>query len=216
MSQQALDLKRSCRIVRGHLRLFGAFVVLGLAMGIAYPLVIPPTLQGTALVVLPQVAAQAAAAEAATGAPPDLIDTQVVIAGSDPVLSAALPHVSPAMSLPTLQGKVKVVSLTESIVSITASGSTPAQAETTANAVASSYIAYVSGRNSPIGYVEAKVLESAVTATGTTLTKRITIDGILGVLGGVLMGFVVALAVGRNDRRLKELDRMRHPLPTRV
>lgn len=209
MSQQALDLQRSFRIVRRHFKLFWGFVVLGLLIGVGYAAVKPPELSGTALVVLPQIASQAAAAQNATGvASSDVIDTQVLVAGSDPVLSAALPHVSPPMSLQTLKKKVQVVSLAGSVVSITASGSTAAQAETTANAVAQSYISYVTGPRSAVGHLDAKFLESASNATGSTLSKRMAIDGALGLVGGVLVGFVVALAVGRRDRKLKERDRV--------
>lgn len=209
MSQQALDLQRSFRIVRRHFKLFWGFVVLGLLIGVGYAAVKPPVLSSTALVVLPQIASQAAAAQNATGvASPDVIDTQVLIAGSDPVLSAALPHVSPPMSLQTLEKKVQVVSLAGSVVSITASGSTAAQAETTANAVAQSYISYITGPRSAVGHLDAKLLESAANAMGSTLPKRMAIDGVLGLVGGVLVGFVVALAVGRRDRKLKERDRM--------
>ncbi|MGH3280472.1 MAG: Wzz/FepE/Etk N-terminal domain-containing protein [Trebonia sp.] len=209
MSQQALDFQRSFRIVRRHFRIFWSFVVLGLLIGVGYAVVKPPTLSGTALVVLPQVATRAAAAEAATGvASSDVIDTQVLIADSDPVLSAALPNVSPPMPVQTLKKTVHVTSLAGSVVSITATGSTADQAETTANAVADSYIAYVTGPSSPVGRVEAKVLESASNATGPTLLTRIAIDGGLGIVGGVIVGFVIALAVGRRDRRVSERDRM--------
>jgi capsular polysaccharide biosynthesis protein len=207
LSQQALNLRKSLRIVQRHLKLFGAFVVLGLIIGVAYAVMEPPVLESTALVVLPQLASQADA-QAASGVESDLIATQAVIAGSDPVLSAALSHVSPAMSLQSLRDKIQVSSLTGSVISISASGSTPAQAEATANAVANSYIAYVTGPTSAVGNVEAKVLESAATATGTTFAERIAIDGLMGALAGVLVGFVVSLGVGRNGRQLKERDRI--------
>lgn len=206
MSQQPLDFQRSFRIVRRHLKLFWTFIVVGLLIGVVYAVVAPPTLSSTALVVLPQVASQSAA-EAASGTEADIIDTQVVIAESNPVLSAALPNVSPSMSLSALQKRVQVTSLAGSVVSITASGSTAAQAEATANAVAASYVAYVTGDKSPI-LIKAKLLQSATIATGITLPERMVIDGFLGALAGALVGFVVALAVGRRDARPKERDKM--------
>jgi len=209
MSQQPLNLQRSFRIVRRHLRVFWAFVGIGLLVGVVYTVAAGPSLSATALVVLPQVATQTAEAQAETGvASSDVIDTEVLIADSDPVLTKALPHVSPAMSLSTLQKRVQVTDLTESVVSITANGSSAAQAETTANAVASSYMAYITSSSSPVGPVEAKLLESAGTATGPSLPERLAIDGLLGVIAGVLVGFVVALAVGRREARIKERDRM--------
>ena len=120
MSQQALDLRRSIQIVRRHIKLFGAVVVLGLIVGAAYPVIEPPMFSSTALVVLPDLSAQngqSAAAGTAGSADSD-IDTQAVIADSDSVLAGALSHVSPAMSLQALQSKVQVTTLTGNIISI--------------------------------------------------------------------------------------------------
>lgn len=210
MSQQAIDLRTSMRIVRRHRRLFGAIVALGFLIGAGYTVLKPPMLTGTALVVLPQAPAQSGTGTSSgtTGGTDTASDlsTQAVIASSNPVLLGALPHISPPMSLQALQNAINVKSLTGSILSISGSGKTPAQAEATANAVANSYISYVGAANSPVGHVPAKLLESATNATGTKLPERIAVDGILGALAGALVGFIVSLAIGRNDRRLTERD----------
>jgi capsular polysaccharide biosynthesis protein len=211
MSQQALNMQRSMQIVRRRWKLFGAIVALGLLIGAAYAVLKPPMPTSTALVVLPQAAAAQSAQAAASGTgdttgTDTFIATQAVVASSDAVLAGALPHVSPAMSLQALSGKVQVKSLAGSILSISASGGTAAQAEATANAVANSYVAYVSTANSPAGHVPAKVLEPATSATGSKLPGRIILFGLLGALAGALVGFVVSLAIGRNDRRLTERD----------
>jgi capsular polysaccharide biosynthesis protein len=208
MSQQPLNLRRSVQIVRRHKRLFGAVVVLGLLIGAAYAVLKPPMLTSSALVVLPQLPAtsgQTASSSAGGGAGTD-IDTQIVIAGSDAVLAKALPHVSPAMSLQALENNIKATSLTGNIISIAASGKTAAQAETTANAVASSYVAYVSAADSPVGRVLARILQPAANATGAKLPTRIAIYGLLGALAGALVGFIISLVIGHNDRRLRERD----------
>ena len=206
MSQQALDLRRSIQIVRRRKKLFGAVVTLGLLAGAAYAVLKPPMLTSTALVVLPQAASQSAQAGASgTGNGPD-IATQEVVASSIPVLSSALPHVSPPMSLQTLQARVQVTSVADSILSISASGATAEQAEATANAVANSYIAYVGAATSPVGHVSASILESATTATGSKLPTRVVMFGLLGALAGALVAFVISLAIGRNERRLVERD----------
>ena len=106
------------------------------------------------------------------------------------------------MSLETLHGRVQVSSLTPDILAIGAQGTTAAQAEDIANAVADSYISYVSSPGSP----DARVLEPATSATGTPLPKRLLVNGGLGALLGALAGAIVALAIGRNDRRLRERD----------
>lgn len=236
MSQQALDLRRATQIVRKHRKIFGVVVVLGLLTGAAYATLKPPMMSSTALVVLPGLLAQSAQSAASngggTGSASDIyMATQVVIAGSDAVLADALPHVSPDMPLQVLQKNVHVTSVSgSSIISFTASGSTAAQAEDTANAVANSYIAYTNSRtdpignvsansgnnsignvsansgNSPIGNMSAKMLESATIATGSKIPERIAFYGLLGALAGALLGFIGSLAVGRNDRRLVARD----------
>jgi capsular polysaccharide biosynthesis protein len=210
MSEQGLSLRRSVQIVRRHKMVFGAVVALGLFLGAAYAAVKPPMLTSTTLVVLPQASASAtgqgsSSANAADSAGTDMA-TQVVIADSDAVLAAALPHVSPSMSLLTLQSKVQVKSLTANVLSISATGGTADQAEATANAVANSYIAYVTAANSPVGKTSATVLEPATTATGSKLPEQLAIFGLLGALAGALVGFIISLAIGQNDRRLTERD----------
>ena len=95
-----------------------------------------------------------------------------MIAGSNSVLSAALPHVSPAESLSALKSKVKVTSVTDSIISISASGGNAGEAEATANAVAKSYVSYITAPDNPVGK-RASVLEAATSATGTKLPEQL-------------------------------------------
>lgn len=213
MSQQALNLRRSVQIVRRHRKLFAAITILGLLIGAAYAVLKPPSLSSTALVVLPGQGQQAAASStgnSGTGGSSNgessFIATQVVIAGSDSVLSHALPHVRPAMSLQALAGRIHTANLAGNIISISAAGGTASQAEATANAVASSYIAYIGTSASPVGRVPASILESATSATGPRQPERIALFGLVGLLAGALVGFVVSLAIGRHDRRLTERD----------
>jgi capsular polysaccharide biosynthesis protein len=150
MSDQALDLRRSAQIVRRHRVLVGTVAVLGILAGGAYAALKPPMLTSTALVVLPQ-AAQSAQGAAANVAPDPFMATQEVIATSNPVLSDALPHVRPAMSLDELRHQLQLGSLTSYIISISAKGKVAADAEATANAVADSYIGYISSPGSRSG-----------------------------------------------------------------
>jgi capsular polysaccharide biosynthesis protein len=209
MSQQPLNMRRSVQSVRRHKRILGAVVILGLLIGAAYAVLTPPMLKSSALVVLPDAPSstgQAASSTTAGSSAATDIATQMVIAGSNPVLAAALPHVSPAMSLAALQSKIAVSSLTGNIISVTASGKTAAQAETTANAVAQSYVAYVGAPGSPPGRVLARILQPAASATGGKLLTQIAIDGLLGALAGALAGFIASLVIGQNDRRLRDRD----------
>jgi hypothetical protein len=110
------------------------------------------------------------------------------------------------MSLDALRLGVQVSSPAPYIISVTAQGKNAADAEATANAVANSYISYVGSPHSPVGGIGARLLESARSASGTAPIEWTVICGLLGGLAGALIGVIVALAIGRNDRRLRERD----------
>ena len=208
MSQQVLDLRRSAQIVRRRKLLIGVIVALGILAGCAYSVLKPPMLTATALVVLP-VSAQSAAAGggSANGSGPNSYTaTQEIIASSTQVLSAALPHVRPAMSLEQLRGDIQIGSPTSLILSIDAKGKVATDAAATANAVARSYIGYVNAASSPIGRVSASLLQPATSAAGRGPLHAMIVTGLFGALVGALVGIIVALAVGRNDKRLRERD----------
>ena len=209
MSQGTLDLRW---IVRRIWPAVGAVAVWGLLAGMAVAALHPPMLTSTALVVLPAAVQSAGSATgpgagaATTSGPYPYMATQIVIAGSDPVLSGALSQVSPAVSLQALRAKINVTSPATGILSISAKGRTAAQAEATANAVAGSYTAYVDSRASLAGFVSAHVLESAGSATGTQpLKKSLLVTGLIGVPAGALIGIIVSLAIGRRDLWFRQL-----------
>ncbi len=208
MSQQALDLRRSTRIVRRHKIILGVAALLGILAGAAYAVIHPPLLTSTALVVLPQSAQSSAAADVAatTGAPDTFTSTEVVVADSYAVLQSALPNVRPVSTLDQLRKAVQTSSLTDYIIAISAQGKTAGDAEATANAVAQSYVSYVSAGSSPIGIVPARMLEPAESASGPAPLESLLISALIGALVGGLIGVVVALAVGRRDKRLHSRD----------
>ena len=181
------------QIVRRHRAIVGIAAAVGLLAGAAYTVVQPPMLTSSALVVLPS--------STHTNAP-----TQVVIADSDPVLAGALPHIHPAMSLEALSSKVQVKSLTPNVLAVGGEGSSAAQAKGIANGVANSYVAYVGAANNPGVQVQARVLELATYATGTSLITGVIITALIGGLAGALLGAIGALAISRNDRRLRKRD----------
>ena len=193
MSQQTLDLRESIRIVRRYKKLIGIFVVLGAICGCAYVVLNPPKMTSEAVIVVP-------------AASPTAMATDVVVAGSDPVLSAALPNIRPPLPLDDLLQHVQVTSLTTSLIQVTGVSSTAAGAESIANAVANSFIAYVGSSNSPIGRLQAQVFESATTANGAGLPGRLLSFGLMGSLGGFLIGFIVVVAINRGDRKLRQRD----------
>ncbi len=194
MSQQALSLRRSARIVRRHSAILGIAIALGVLAGAVFSALHPPLLASRAVVVLP----------------PNTRDiaTQVVVAGSDPVLAGALQSARLGVPLTTLRHQVQVKSLTSNVLAINTLGQTAAQAEDIANAVASSYIAYLTSPGSAVVVVHARVLDPATPATGTPLVVRLLVAGLAGAVLGGLVGVVVALAVSRGDRRLRERDQI--------
>lgn len=191
MSEQALDLGTSLRILRRNKPIVGIAAALGLTAGLAFAVLKPPLLTSQAEVALPS---------------SRNIATEVFVASSNPVLTIALRHLGSPMSLQALRGRVRSKSLTPTIISISAQGETAAQAEDIANAVADSYIVFIGSTNSPGLRTPAAVLQAATSATGTPLQDRLPVTGLLGAMLGLLIGAIVVLATRRNDRRLWERD----------
>ena len=101
------------------------------------------------------------------------------------------------MSLDTLDSRVQATRAAADLMSVSAVGDTPAQAVETANAVARSYVAYVSSANNLVGQLPVQVLQPATTATGTALPSRLFYAAAPGVLAGMVIGIVIALAIGQ-------------------
>lgn len=191
-SEQPLDLKRFMQIVWRRKVFVGALTAFGLAAGIAYTTLQPAMLTSQALVLLS----------------PSIHDssTQVVIAGSDPVLGGALRSLDSAESTQTLRSRIHVQALSSNVISITAQGSTADLAEHTASAIARSDVVYLRSRANPGGAQHAQVLGNATAASATSLPVRLFTGGGLGLLGGLLIGVIAAFAISRSDRRLRERD----------
>jgi capsular polysaccharide biosynthesis protein len=186
-----LDARTLLYAVRRHKAVFGVLFLLGLAAGTAFTLIRPPMLASKVLVVVPGTR---------------FIQTQAVIAGSDPVLMAAGRSLHPPIALVTLHHRVSVASVTSTVLAITALGKTAGQAQHIANAVAHSYVTFVKAPKSPGGKASAQVLENATSAVGATLQARMAETGGLGALVGAVIGIIVAAAIGRTDRRIRERD----------
>jgi capsular polysaccharide biosynthesis protein len=165
--------------------------MLGIAAGAAFALIRPPMLASKVLVVV---------------AGTRYIQTQAVIASSDPVLFAAGRSLDPPITLEALHHRVSAANVTPTVIAITALGRTASQAQDIANAVARSYVTFVKSPRSPGGKVNAQVLESATPAVGATVQARTAEAAGLGALAGAVIGIIVAAAIGRTDRRLRERD----------
>ena len=207
MNRQGLGLRRSIQTVWRYKILVGAVMILGMLAGGAYAHLKPPAMTSTALVVLPPPSQNSQlAAGTGSGTANPYTATQEVIAGSNQVLSNALPDVRPAMSLAELRRQIQIGSVTPYVISITAKGKTAADAEAAANAVASSYLQYVNSVGNAAVHVPAVSLERAASATGTEPLTQLIADVLLGAIAGLIVGAVIALAVGRRDQRLRERD----------
>lgn len=189
MTDQALSARSVLRLVRRHKVVISGLILLGLLVGAVYSAVEPPRLTATALIVLP-------------GTVRDM-PTQVVIAGSTPVLGAAARASHVAESLPAFQKQVQVKSLTSNILSISVQGTTARQAEDSANAVARSYAGFYAVTSKG---AEAQILEPATVAPGTSRLASMLLAGLIGALAGAVIGIAIAVALSRGDRRLRNRD----------
>lgn len=192
MSVGSLDTRKSLYIVRTYKKLFIGITVLGFLIGITYAVLTPPTQSSQALVVYPS--------------PPSSISTETYIAKSDPVLESALHDLNPGMSLGTLRSSISVSNLTSTVISIAGSARNAGTAEAIANAMSRSFVSYRSSAESPVPPMQVKVLQPAANTTGRSDLMQYVIYGIIGLLSGALVAFIVVLAIGRNNRRLKERD----------
>jgi capsular polysaccharide biosynthesis protein len=192
MSQQVLDVRGFLQAIRRYRKVVILAAAVGLAAGVAFTVLRPPMLVSKAVVVLPVSASR-------------YIATQAVVAGSDPVLSDAIPKIDRDWSVTDLRRRINVTSPTPNLIQISAQGTTAAQAEDIANAVANSYVSYVSSATSP-AQVDARLLEQATPATGTALPVRLLMAGGLGALAGTLVGAIIAVAMSRRERRLRQRD----------
>jgi uncharacterized protein involved in exopolysaccharide biosynthesis len=190
MSQETPGLRRFPLNARRRWAAVGAVAVLGLLAGVGYGALSPPLLTSKTLVLLPSSAGRFAG-------------TQVVIAGSDPVLVGAMRGVDPPVSLQTLRSRVQVERLTANVLLISAQGPTAAQAEGTVSAVANSYIGYIGSPRLVGGRLQAQVLDPATTATGTPLSHRLLVTGGLGALLGALIGAIAVITLSRSGRRFQ-------------
>ncbi|GAA1561600.1 hypothetical protein GCM10009789_13560 [Kribbella sancticallisti] len=206
MSTQELDVKKSWRAIRRQRRVVAAVAVLGLLGGIGYALVEPPLHTATSLVVLPPPPATDAEKEAGTQS----IETQVFIAGSEPVLKSAGQNLAPPLVTDVVRDRVKVVAVTQDVIKIDARGSSAQQAMRLANAVAEVYLVFVTTDQKLPGDLGkktgARMLEEATTARGGNLAIHLGIFGLLGALLGAVAGSIGVLAAARGDRRLRLRD----------
>jgi capsular polysaccharide biosynthesis protein len=207
MSQQSLDLRTSFQIARRHRVLIGGLAALGLLAGIIYAVINPPKMTAEALVVIPQLTSSSDATVTNEGTVVTSgTETQMLVAGSDPVLLAAMKNISPSLTLQQLRTDVQASNPAGAIIAIDGHSTSGTQAVGIANAVANSYVAYVASSSSPAGHLNAHLLQAAADPTGDSFVEELLPGVLIGVIAGALIGFIIALARGRNERRLRKRD----------
>ena len=203
MSAQELDLKKSWRAIRRQRRVVFAAAGVGLLAGVGFGLLNPPMHAATSLVVLPPPPVSSADNSAGSHS----IETQVLIAGSEPVLRSAAQNVDPPLAAEEVRERVDVKALTRDVIEINAQGPSADDAILLANAVAGIYLTYVTTEQSlpsDLGYQSGpRLLEEASTAQGGSLAVHLVGFGLLGALFGGVLTAVGILAVARGDRRLR-------------
>lgn len=136
MSEQLTDMRSTMATLRRRGRLLAAAAALGLAAGVAYVFVEPPPLTSTTLVLLPT----PALAESSSSD----VETQVRIALSGTILERAGQTVEPKLSARQVEKRVKVSAPTNQLLQIEATSTNAAEAQAISQALADSYVGYVS------------------------------------------------------------------------
>ena len=163
-----------------------------LVAGIVFAVLHPPVLTSTATVLL---APQPQSPQAATsnGAPDPYTATQEVISQTVTrcLRRRCLLSVQPCPSL-SFVATFGWKPANSPLITVTAKGRVAADAEATANAVASSYIGYVNSAGNPAGH-KAVMLELATGATGRSLPVWLLIVGGFSALYGAIVGAIGTL-----------------------
>lgn len=147
MGEQPLTLRFALRAVSRHRLLLGAVALVGALLGIVYGVERPPLPSATALVLLPSTSSvtQTTSGTATSG----LNATQIIIATSTPVLSAAGRAVSPPMGPQALKRDVTVTSVSQDVLQVVVHAPKAGDAVRLANAIASSYVYFVTKAPAP-------------------------------------------------------------------
>ncbi len=152
MSEQALDLQFVLSTMRRRRRLLTAATLAGGLAGAVLVHFHPPMYSSTSLVLLPD-----QSTVGSTG--PRDMSTETRIVTSDAVLGRARQQVKPVLSSERIRALVTASSSSENMLQIDARGSTAEAAESLAQAVAASELAYENGSSNSISQAEKTALD---------------------------------------------------------
>ena len=178
MSQQTPGLSRFVQIIERYSILIGLLALLGGLAGAVFAALHPPGATSRALVVF---AAPSCPAEGAICGGP-MFSPKYILAGV----------------LKEFPNGVQIELVTGSVMSVSATAGTMAQAEANADAAVRTYIAYVGSLNYLGEQPSARVLKPATAAAGTTPPKQVFGDALLGAVFGALAGAITALVSSRS------------------
>lgn len=191
MSSQALNLRKSAAILWRHKVAVGVLIALGAGANVAHSATLPQVFTSSALVVV---------------GPSVNTSGQTVVVDSIPVLTGAIRAGHLGVPLQALRTRVKAVTAATQTIAVQAEGNTAGQAESIANAVAHSYVAYSASPSSPVGQEPVTFLQSATTATAKPRTTSLYEAAGIGGLAAALVALIGSLAIWRNERRPRERD----------
>ncbi len=138
MSEQIVDLRSVWAALRRSTRVLTAGALVGALAGAGAVWVLPPQYRSTGIVLFP--ATSTASSPAADAHP---IDTQIQIALSDSVLSQAGASVRPRLTAVDVADRIQVEAPTADVLTITAIGGSPVEAQALAEAVAKADVAFL-------------------------------------------------------------------------
>ncbi len=147
MPEQPLTLRFVLHAISRHRLLLFSVLMIGALAGIAYGIERPPLPSASALVLLPPNSLNNASSS--SGTPTNDVNTQVIIATSTPVLSAAGLAVSPPVAAQTLKRDVTVTAVSQDVLRVVVHYPQRRDVVRLTNAVASSYVYFVTKAPTP-------------------------------------------------------------------
>ena len=173
MRDQITDYRSTFGTLRRRKLVLAAAALVGLAAGVTYAMLTPSPVTSTTLVLLPT----PALAESSSSD----IESQVRIALSASILEQAGQAVAPALPRRSVEKRVEVSAPTSQILQIDATSTVPAEAQGLSQAVADSYVGYVSDTArevSAAALADLKVRKDALEAQIRQLHKEISATAI--------------------------------------
>ena len=166
LSEQVFEVREALQLVRQQRWTVAACVLIGALIPVAVILWQPPSYSAVALVLVPS--ATNGSSSSNSSALGNVTDTEIAV--SSTILGRAGAEISPPISFQTAKQRVTAVPVAANLVQITASGTTPRQAEQLANDVATRLVTFVTST----GESEGSSAISELQAEAGQLTKQVT------------------------------------------